>query len=146
MLAIAPTLLAQAPQALLRRTIVARGTDSWFYADGRMKQGAPEFELVFEVTDTSVIRRTIRNVSTGETLSDVTEYFFMMGVPSFRTARESLVFRKLSPAERRESPAVRAMGQPGSEAIEILYIGPDWMQSVKTVADYMVIERYARIQ
>jgi len=37
---------------------------------------------------------------------------------------------------------VRAIGFPGSDAVEILSIGTDYLQAVKSTSDYFVITRY----
>ena len=42
-------------------------------------------------------------------------------------------------------PVIRAIGQPGLDAIEILVIGEKFIQSVKSTMDYFVISRYKRI-
>ena len=137
---------AQVPPALKAATIVAREVDGWFYSDGVMKQSLPTFELVYEVTDSSLVRRTIRNLITGEVLTDNTTYVLLRNVPSFQQNRVALLFKKLTDQERAAGPVIRAIGQPGSEAVEVLYVGHDWMQSVKTLRDYMVISRYRRSQ
>ena len=43
-------------------------------------------------------------------------------------------------------PVIRAVGQPGSDAIEILVIGQDFIQSCKSTSDYFVISRFKRIK
>lgn len=58
----------------------------------------------------------------------------------------ALIFKNLTKSERASAPVLRALGAPGTDAVEILYIGPDWMQSVTTVRDYMVASRYHRTQ
>ncbi len=142
------TARAQLPPALLATTIVARQTSGWFMADGEMKADAPGsgFEQTFQVTDSSLIRRSVKNLTSGQVLVDETEYFFIQDLVFADQARVSLTFQRLTPEKRRLIPAVRAIGRPGTDAIEMLQIGPDWIQSVKTVADYMVIQRSARSQ
>ncbi len=137
---------AQVPRVLLARTIVARETDSWSYIEGKMQHGSPTFGLTYSLTDSSLIRRTVKNLQTGEVLTDDSEYIFVRNLISYRQALGSLCFRRLTPSERGLIPAIRALGQPGSDAVETLWIGPDWMQSVRTVSGYMVISRYSRSQ
>ena len=43
-------------------------------------------------------------------------------------------------------PVIRAIGQPGMDAIEILVIGETFIQSVKSTDYYFVISRYKRIK
>ena len=41
-------------------------------------------------------------------------------------------------------PIIRAIGQPGQDAIEILMIGDTFIQAVKSTSDYFVISRLKR--
>jgi hypothetical protein len=134
------------PKEILATTLVAKETSSWFYADGIMKESGAEYELTFEVTDSSLIRRLVRNFKSGDVVVDDTEYHFITSLAYHQRAKESLRFKRLSDSMRALVPAVRAIGRPGADAVEIIWIGPDWFQSVKTVKDYMVITRYIRTQ
>ena len=125
-------------------TIVAREVPGWFYSNGKMSPSEPQFELVFEVHDSSVVRKTVKNIKTGEVLTDNTQYRFLTRLATYD--RSALTFKTLTDQLRPLSPVVRAIGQPGADAVEILFIGPDWIQTVKTVQDYMVIYRYRRLQ
>jgi len=125
-------------------TIVAREIPGWFYADGKMKPSQPQFELVFAIRDSSVIRVAVRDLNTGQTTTDDTEYRLLTDLITFD--RDAMTFRPMTDDSRRTGPVVRAIGRPGADAVEILFIGPDWIQSVKTVKDYMVIQRYHRSQ
>lgn len=44
------------------------------------------------------------------------------------------------------TPIIRAIGQPGTDAIEILVIGETYIQIVKSTADYFVVSRQKRIR
>lgn len=139
--------LATVPASFSERsvpTIIAHEVPGWFYADGKMDASKPTFEYVFELQDSVLVRRSVRNTQTGKTSVDDTPYHLMTNLTSFD--REALQYRKLSPSTRRRAPVVRAIGRPGTDAIEILFVGPDWVQSVKTVRDYMVIQRFERTQ
>lgn len=142
--------LLNAPTARAQRlstdpfTIVAREVPGWFYADGKMDSSRAQFELVFSIRDSSVVRVSVRDVITGQVTADDTEYRFITDLFSFDI--KALKFRRLTDDERGSAPVIRAIGRPGDDAIEILFIGPDWLQSVKTVKDYMVIQRYHRSQ
>jgi hypothetical protein len=125
-------------------TIVAREVSGWFYSDGTMERSEPTFEYVIEIAGDKLVRRSVRNIQNGKTEVDDTEYEIVTNVSSHDPA--ALRFKRLSEAERPQSPVLRAVGMPGSDAIEILFVGPDWLQSVKTVKDYMVIQRFTRIQ
>jgi hypothetical protein len=125
-------------------TIVAREVSGWFYSDGRMSASEPEFEVVFDVRGSSVVRRTVKSIKSGKVLTDDTEYRFLTQLATYDTT--ALRFKVLTDQLRPLSPVVRAIGQPGADAIEILFIGPDWIQAVKTVDDYMVISRFRRLQ
>jgi hypothetical protein len=125
-------------------TIVAREVSGSFYSDGVMKPEAPTFEFVFEVRDSAIIRRSVHNLQSGKIEVDDTRYEILKDVASYNP--EALGFRKLTASERRLAPVIRAIGHPGSDAVEILFVGPDWVQSVKTIRDYMVISRCVRKQ
>lgn len=125
-------------------TIVAKEVSGWFCADGTVKSNPPAFECVYEVHDSAIIRRSVRNLATGKTEVDDTRYEVISDLASFNA--EALTFQRLTSATRRSAPVLRAIGRPGTDAVEILYIGPDWVQSVKTVRDYMVIQRSVRSQ
>lgn len=43
-------------------------------------------------------------------------------------------------------PIIRAIGQPGTDAVEILMIGETFIQSVKSTSDYFVISRLKRFK
>jgi len=125
-------------------TIVAREVPGWFYADGKMEPSRPQFEIVLEIRDSSLIRRTVRNLNTDNLVTDETEYRLLTELVSYD--RAALTYKVLTDETRRFAPVVRAIGKPGADAVEIIFIGPDWMQSVKTVRNYMVIQRYRRSQ
>jgi hypothetical protein len=132
------------PSAVQAETIVAREVSGWFYSEGRMRPEKPTFEFVYEIEGSDLVRRAVRNLSTGKAEVDETRYKLLRDLTSFN--REALRFKKLSASERPLAPVVRAISRPGSDAVEILFVGPDWVQSVKTVRDYMVINRCVRIQ
>jgi len=125
-------------------TIVAREVSGWFYSDGKMERSEPTFEYVIEIAGDKLIRRSVRNIETGKTEVDDTEYEIVTSLSSHDPT--ALRFKKLADADRPLGPVLRAIGNPGSDAVEILFVGPDWLQSVKTVKDYMVIQRFKRLQ
>jgi hypothetical protein len=138
------SLAAFAPAEGQRPTIVAREVSGWFFVDGKMKADTPSFEFVYEIQGDTLIRRSVRNLQTGKTEVDDTRYEVLTDLTSYNP--EALRFKKLPDLERNLGPVVRAMGRPGSDAVEVLFIGPDWVQSVKTVRNYMVISRLVRTQ
>jgi len=109
-----------------------------------MEPSRPQFEVVFEVRDSVLIRRSVRDIGTGKVEVDDTRYRILSDLISYKP--EALQFKRLRDELRPLSPVLRAIGRPGADAVEILFVGPDWIQAVKTVRDYVVIQRYVRSQ
>jgi hypothetical protein len=117
--------------AFAGETITAQEVEGYFYADGEMKRSDPQFEITYYVEGDTVTRTSVYDLNKKEVIPDNTVYQIQRQLWS--DPSKGLSFS--------EKPAVRAIGQPGADAVEILAIGETFIQSVKSTADYFVISR-----
>ena len=122
--------------AIAGETITAQEVESYFYADGEMKRDKGTFESTYYLEETTITRTRVYNRTTKEVIPDDTVYQIQRQLKSDPSKGLSLSGK----------PIIRAIGQPGSDAVEILMIGDAFIQSVKSTADYFVISRYKRIK
>ena len=112
-------------------TITTKETDSYFYADGKMKHSKGQFEITYYIEDDKITRTRVYDVKKKQVIPDNTVYIIQRQLTS-------------DPHNKRPklgAPTIRAIGQPGLDAIEILVIGEKFIQSVKSTSDYFVISR-----
>ena len=117
-------------------TITAQEVEGYFYADGEMKRSGPQFENTYYVEEDTVTRTRAYDINKKEVIPDNTVYQIQRQLVSDPTKRLSLSGK----------PIIRAIGQPGTDAVEILMIGETFIQSVKSTSDYFVISRLKRIK
>lgn len=121
---------------LAGQTVTTRETESYFYADGEMKHSGGQFEITYFIEGDRVTRTRVYDIRRREIVPDDTVYLIMRHLPSDPTNGGSLI-----------APGViRAIGQPGSDAIEVLVIGDTFVQSVKSTSDYFVLSRQKRLK
>jgi hypothetical protein len=120
-------------------TITAQEVESYFYAHGEMKRSKGRFEITYYVEGDSITRTRVYDINKKEVIPDDTVYRIQRQLWSDPSKRLSL------PANSGNS-VIRAIGQPGNDAIEILMIGDTFIQSVKSTSDYFVINRLKRIK
>ena len=121
-------------------TIIGQEVESYFYADGEMKQSKGQFEITYYLEGDTVTRTRVYHLIKKEVSPDDTVYRIQRQLWSDPTKPDSL----FSTADGK--PVIRAVGQPGFDAIEILVIGETFIQSVKSTDYYFVISRYKRIK
>ena len=122
--------------ALAGETITAQEVDGYFYKDGKMKQSKPQFEVTYYIEGDTVTRTRVYDLNKKQVIPDDTVYQIQRQLWSDPTMG-SLVIGE---------PIIRAIGQPGTNAVEILVIGETFIQSVKSTQDYFVISRLKRIK
>jgi len=122
--------------ALAGETITAQEVEGYFYADGEMKQSKGQFEITYYLEGNTITRTRVYDLNKKEVIPDHTVYQIQRQLSS-DPAKGLPLGRK---------PVIRAIGQPGSDAIEILMIGETFIQSVKSTLDYFVISRQKRIK
>ncbi len=118
------------------QTITTSETETYFYADGEMKRSKGTFEMTYYLEGDTVTRTRVYDVVKQEVIPDNTVYLIMRHLSSDPSTNKSGVF-----------PAViRAIGNPGSDAVEILVIGDTFVQATKSTSDYFVISRQKRLK
>ena len=121
--------------AFCGETITAKETDSYFYSDGKMKHSKAQFEITYYIEGNKITRTRVYDVEKKEVIPDNTVYFIQRQLTSDPQNKRL----------KRRGPVIRALGQPGLDAIEVLVVGEKFIQSVKSTMDYFVISRYERI-
>lgn len=120
---------------LCSETITAKETDSYFYADGKMKHSKGQFEITYYIEGDKITRTRVYDVKKKEVIPDDTVYII----------QRQLMSDPQNSMPKLNEPTIRAIGQPGLDAIEVLVIGEKYIQSVKSTGDYFVISRLERI-
>ena len=121
---------------LAGETITAQELEGYFYADGEMKHSKGQFEITFYIEGNTVTRTRVYDISKKQVIPDDTVYQIQRQLLSDPTKGLSLS----------GTPVIRAIGQPGFDAVEILMIGETFIQSVKSTSDYFAISRLKRIK
>jgi hypothetical protein len=120
---------------LAGETITALEEEGFFYADGEMKRSNAQFEITYYIEGDTVTRTRVYDIKKKQIIPDNTVYQIQRQLVSDPSKNLSLS----------GIPIIRAIGQPGTDAIEILVIGETFIQSVKSTSDYFVISRKKRI-
>ncbi len=119
-------------QVLGGETITATEVETCFYTDGKMECSKGEFRITYYREGDRIIRTNVYNLKKNKSFSDNTVYSVMGDLVSDPRHKD----RKLLPH------VIRAIGFPGADAVEILTIGKDFIQAVKSTSDYFVINRF----
>ena len=122
--------------ALAGETITAQEVEGYLYADGEMKRSKGQFEFTYYIEGNTVTRTRVYDLNKKQVIPDDTVYKIQRQLDSDPTKGLSL----------RGKPVIRAIGQPGTDAVEVLMIGEAFIQSVKSTSDYFVISRLKRIK
>jgi hypothetical protein len=118
-------------------TIYAKETNSFFYKNGKIEQSEGQFENTYLFEGNKIIRTRVYNIKNKEIITDNTIYTIHKGLASDPNMNLSS-----------KKSIIRALGQPGTDAIEILVIdfNGSQMNSIKSTADYFVISHYKIIK
>ena len=122
--------------ALAGEAITAQEVEGYFYADGEMKRSKAQFEFTYYIEGNTITRTRVYDLNKKQVIPDDTVYQIQRQLVSDPSKGLSLS----------GTPNIRAIGQPGTDAVEILMIGETFIQSVKSTADYFVISRQKRIK
>ena len=117
-------------------TINTQEVESYFYADGEMKRSKGQFEITYYLEGDTVTRTRVYDLNKKQVIPDDTVYHIQRQLLSDPSQGSLLI----------GEPIIRAIGQPGLDAVEILMIGDTFIQSVKSALDYFVISRQKRIK
>src|SRR5881397_2390602 len=99
--------------ALAGETITAQEVEGYFYADGEMKRSKGQFEITYYIEGNTVTRTRVYDLNKRQVIPDDTVY----------TILRQLLSDPSKGVSRSEKPIIRAVGQPGLDAVEILVIG-----------------------
>ena len=116
------------------QTIVAREVEGYFYSDGKMEKTSVQFENTYYYVGDTIKRIKVYDFKNKKTEKDDTVYQVQRQLLSDPGNNMSL-----------SEPVIRAIGQPGMDAVEILVVGEKYIQSVKSTSGYFVITRFKRI-
>jgi len=117
-------------------TITAQEAEGYFYADGEVKRSKGQFEITYYIEGNTITRTRVYDLNKKQVIPDDTHYQIQRQLLSDPNKGASLSGK----------PIIRAIGQPGLDAVEILTIGDTFIQSVKSTSDYFVISRLKRIK
>jgi len=117
-------------------TITAREIEGFFYADGKMKRYEGQFEITYYIEGKTITRTRVYDYRKNKIIPDDTIYYIQDQLTSHPGNKKD----ELGPV------VIRAIGQPGVDAIEILAVGENYIQCVKSTSDYFVISRSRRIK
>jgi len=115
--------------------ITATEVQNCFYADGKMECSEGEFKNTYYRDGDKIVRTNVFNFRKKESISDNTVYKVIGELLSDPRHNFNLLPKKVT----------RAIGFPGTDAVEILAIDKHYIQAVKSTSDYFVISRF-RIQ
>jgi len=117
-------------------TITAQEVDGYFYSDGEMKRSKGQFEITYYMEGDIITRTRVYDLNKKQVIPDNVIYHIQRQLSSDPTKGMHLI----------GGPIIRAIGQPGADAVEILSIGDTFIQSVRSSGDYFVISRSKRIK
>ena len=117
------------------QTIVAREVEGYFYSDGKMEKTPGQFENTYYYDGNTIKRIIVHDFKNKKTEEDDTIYHVQRQLMS-DPGMNMLVSETI----------IRAIGQPGMDAVEILVVGEKYIQAVKSTSSYFVINRFKRIK
>ena len=99
-----------------------------------MKETTAQYTMTLLLEAEQVVRTSLYDLKAKKVIPDDTKY------QGIELASHSPAILKGGPIEDSFfPPVVRAVGFPGTDAVEILTIGKDFIQSVKSTSTYFVI-------
>ena len=117
---------------LAGEVITAIEVQSCFYADGKMDCSKGEFKNTYYRDGDKIIRTNVFNFKKKESISDDTVY---------KVIGEFISDPRNNPGKYLPQ-VTRAIGFPGTDAIEVLAIDKSYIQAVKSTNNYFVISRF----
>ena len=101
-----------------------------------MKKSEPQFEITYFINGDSITRTRVYDFKKKEVIPDNTTY----------NIQRQLFSDVLSPMHEADKAlggkdVIRAIGQPGMDAVETVVISGDYINSYKSTSDYLVISR-----
>lgn len=121
---------------LAGETITSQEVEGYFYSDGEMKRSNPQFEFTYYIEGNTITRIRVYDLNKKEIIPDDTVYQIQRQLAS--DPSKGLLVSGI--------PLIRAIGQPGTDAIEILVIGEIFIKTVKSTSDYFVFSKQRRLK
>jgi hypothetical protein len=112
--------------------IVATEVQSCFYADGKMDCSPGEFKNTYYRDGDKIVRTNVFNFKKKQSVNDDTAYQVITDLSSDPRNNPGGLLPKVT----------RAIGFPGTDAVEILSIDKTHVQAVKSTSNYFVISRF----
>lgn len=112
--------------------ITATEVQNCFYADGKMKCSEGEFKNTYYRDGDKIVRTNVFNFRKKQSLSDDTVYKVIGELFSDPRNNSGALFPQVT----------RAIGFPGTDAVEILAIDKNYIQAVKSTSNYFSISRF----
>ena len=112
--------------------LVATEVESCFYADGKMECSQGEFKNTYYRDGDKIVRTNVFNFKKKQSLTDDTTYKVIAELISDPRNNSGGLFPQV----------IRAIGFPGTDAVEILAIDKTYIQAVKSTSNYFVISRF----
>jgi hypothetical protein len=101
-----------------------------------MKRSKGQFEITYYIEGSTITRTRVYDINIKKVIPDDTVY----------QIQSQLLSDPAKGASVGVKPIIRAIGQTGLDAIEMLMIGDSFIQPVKSTSDYFVISRLKRIK
>jgi hypothetical protein len=121
---------------LAGETITAQEVEGYFYADGKMTRSEAQFEITYFMDENTVTRTRVYDLNKKQVIPDNTVY----------QIQRQLTSDPANGIPLGGKPVIRAFGQPGMDAVEILIIDEIFVQYVKSTSNYVVMSRLKRIK
>ncbi len=118
------------------QTISTKEVQGFFYADGKMEKSEPCFEITYYIEGDTITRTRVYDFKKKQVIPDNTVYQVQRQMTSDPNNPASQSNKALGGQD-----VVRAIGQPGMDAIETLVIAGKNVNSYKSTGDYLVISR-----
>lgn len=125
-------LMSMPGSAVGGHVMVATEVQSCLYADGKIECSEGQFTSTYHFEGDTITRTNVFSVKKNEAIADDTKYKVIADLDSDPRNNPTGPFPQV----------VRAIGFPGSDAVEILSIDSTNMQSVKSTSNYFVISRF----
>ena len=116
-------------------TIVAKEVEGYMIDNGKVKNSTPQFEITYVIDGDIITRTKVYDFKNKKNINDNTVYKIQRQLLSDPTKGMSISGKIV----------IRAIGQPGSNAIEILTISSKFIDSLKSTADYFIFSRQQRL-
>jgi hypothetical protein len=119
-------------------TIVTHETDRHFYKDGRLLKLDNQYEMTYhlDLEKDTLTRTRIYDFLNKKITPDESVYHIERQLLSHPTNAERYVLK----------PVLRAVGQTSADGVELLVVGEDFVETVLSSADELVLSRARRMR